>query len=57
MTKKKEVKIRTTIVLDKRLKSGTLIILDGITYKVKSSIEEGFLHDSKGFYTTLEMLS
>jgi hypothetical protein len=54
--KKKEVKIRTTILLDKQLKSGTVIVLDGITYKVKSSLQEGFLTDTKGCFTVLEAI-
>ena len=56
MKNKNQTTIKTTILLDKRLKSGTIIKINGIVYKVRSSIEEGFLHSDKGFYTTLEVL-
>ena len=54
--KKKEKKIRQVIMLDKQIKSGTIIKIDGVVYRVKSSIEEGFLSKEKGFYTTLEVI-
>ena len=55
MTLKNE-EIRTTILLDEQLKSGTLIKIDGITYKVKSSLQEGFLFEEEGCFTTLEVI-
>ncbi len=48
--------IRTTILLDEQVKSGTIIKIDGVTYKVKSSLQEGFLTDTKGCFTVLEAI-
>jgi hypothetical protein len=48
--------IRTTILLDEQVKSGTIIKIDGVTYKVKSSLQEGFLFEGEGCFTTLEVV-